>query len=87
MLPSLHYVMRIFQNLHSIPYQSTNSISYRSVSQLVKSVRCPTKLTKVRVLLVIHILSFSLANKMLPTLIFLVDLQQNLYVISMYVHV
>ena len=69
MLLSLHYVMKIFQSSRTILDQSTNSISFGSVSQLVGVSRMTEKLTEVRVLLVFHML----------TSIFLVNLQQNLY--------
>ena len=62
--------MKIFQSSRTILDQSTNSISFGSVSQLVGVSRMTEKLTEVRVLLVFHML----------TSIFLVNLQQNLYV-------
>ena len=61
--------MKIFQSSRTILDQSTNSISFGSVSQLVGVSRMTEKLTEVRVLLVFHML----------TSIFLVNLQQNLY--------
>ena len=77
MLLSLHYVMRILPKFtfHTIPkYQLHQFRESGEVSRMTD------KIDQVRVLLVIHIFSFSLAHKILLTSIFLVDLQQIFYV-------